>query len=188
MLREEFDDWAILFDPDTGRGFGLNPTGVSLWTLLDGEHTFDALLQNIRHDTDNVPEEAGDDIRAFVDDLVANGLAGFGSTAFGSAECSLLSPEKVSGAKPFPYECPRLIDFLVDRRALGLCQNGSGDSGGCTTGNAAHNNCYTGVAPGNACGTGNGGTPFNCANGATATINCGNGTNTNTICNTGGNR
>ncbi len=37
QLREEFDDWAILFNPDTGRGFGLNPTGVRVWKLLDGE-------------------------------------------------------------------------------------------------------------------------------------------------------
>ena len=36
VLREEFDDWAILFDPDTGNAFGLNPTGVYLWKLLDG--------------------------------------------------------------------------------------------------------------------------------------------------------
>jgi hypothetical protein len=37
VLREEFDDWAILFDPDTGNAFGLNPTGVFIWKLLDGK-------------------------------------------------------------------------------------------------------------------------------------------------------
>jgi hypothetical protein len=30
LLREEFDDWAVLYDPDTGYGFGLNPTGSVL--------------------------------------------------------------------------------------------------------------------------------------------------------------
>ena len=39
VLREEFDDWAILFNPDTGRGFGLNPTGVYLWKIFDGKST-----------------------------------------------------------------------------------------------------------------------------------------------------
>ncbi len=48
VLREEFDDWAVLFDPDTGRGFGLNPTGVYLWKLLDGGHPTDALPKKIR--------------------------------------------------------------------------------------------------------------------------------------------
>ena len=28
VLRIEFDDWAILFDPDTGEGFTINPVGV----------------------------------------------------------------------------------------------------------------------------------------------------------------
>ena len=40
LLREEFDDWAVLFNPDAAfgfGGFGLNPTGVSVWKLLDGE-------------------------------------------------------------------------------------------------------------------------------------------------------
>jgi len=39
LLREEFDDWAILFNPDATlgfSGFGLNPTGVYVWKLLDG--------------------------------------------------------------------------------------------------------------------------------------------------------
>ena len=47
VLREEFDDWAILFNCDTGRGFGLSPTGVYVWKLLDGEHTTDDLLKEI---------------------------------------------------------------------------------------------------------------------------------------------
>ena len=60
VLREEFDDWAILFDPDTGNAFGLNPTGVYLWKLLDGEHSIDEMLQSLRQEAEEVPEEAGD--------------------------------------------------------------------------------------------------------------------------------
>jgi SynChlorMet cassette protein ScmD len=59
VLREEFDDWAVLFDPDSGNAFGLSPTGVYLWKLVDGRHTLDALLDKIRGHADNVPEEAG---------------------------------------------------------------------------------------------------------------------------------
>ena len=36
MLREEFDDWAVLFNVDTCHGSGLNPTGVFVWKLLTG--------------------------------------------------------------------------------------------------------------------------------------------------------
>jgi hypothetical protein len=43
LLREEFDDWAILFDLNSGHGFGLSPIGVYVWKFLDGEHSVDAL-------------------------------------------------------------------------------------------------------------------------------------------------
>ena len=82
MLREEFDDWAVLFDPDTGHGFGLSPTGVYVWKLLDGEHTVDVLLKEIHHHTDSVPLDARDHIEAFVAALVAEGLAGLDRTLF----------------------------------------------------------------------------------------------------------
>ena len=36
VLREEFDDWAVLFDPDTGDSFGLNPVSVFIFKRLDG--------------------------------------------------------------------------------------------------------------------------------------------------------
>ena len=76
VLREEFDDWAILFDPDTGKAFGLNPTGVYLWKLLDGEHSLGDLLQSLRRDAEDVPEEAAGQIQEFIAGLTKHGLAG----------------------------------------------------------------------------------------------------------------
>ena len=74
VLREEFDDWAILFNPDTGRGFGLNPTGVYLWKILDGEHSIDGILKALRRDAEVVPPDAGDHINEFVEELAQHGL------------------------------------------------------------------------------------------------------------------
>jgi len=37
VFREEFDDWAILFDPETGKAFGVNPIGTEIWNKLDGK-------------------------------------------------------------------------------------------------------------------------------------------------------
>jgi SynChlorMet cassette protein ScmD len=76
VLREEFDDWAILFDPDTGNAFGLNPTGVYLWKLLDGKHSIDEMLHSLRQEAEEVPAEAGDHLREFIADLTKRGLAG----------------------------------------------------------------------------------------------------------------
>jgi SynChlorMet cassette protein ScmD len=96
VLREEFDDWAVLFDPDSGNAFGLSPTGVYLWKCLDGGHTLDVLLQRIRNHADNVPEGISDHIKAFVDALVAQGFAGLDITGL-APRPSVLSLPSVAG-------------------------------------------------------------------------------------------
>jgi SynChlorMet cassette protein ScmD len=163
VLRDTFDDWAILFTPDTGRGslveyecearcLGLNPTGVYLWKLLDGEHSIDALLEEIRDCTEGVPEEARDHVVAFINDLVVQGLAGFdniGSGPLDTPDGPALHPEKSSSSagrfhhkelakdkrlrgtnKKIAYEKPRLIDFVAN------------------SGLAAHGDCGVAQIPG----------------------------------------
>jgi SynChlorMet cassette protein ScmD len=77
VLREEFDDWAILFDPDTGNAFGLNPTGVFVWKLLDGKHGVDDIVTRLRAEADDVPEDAGEHARQFIASLEQQGLVGY---------------------------------------------------------------------------------------------------------------
>jgi SynChlorMet cassette protein ScmD len=77
VLREEFDDWAVLFDPDTGNAFGLNPTGVFVYKLLDGSHTESQILEALEAEADGVPPEAADHVRQFIAMLVQQGLAGY---------------------------------------------------------------------------------------------------------------
>jgi SynChlorMet cassette protein ScmD len=185
VLREEFDDWAVLFNPDTGHGFGLNPTGVYLWKLLNGEYTLDALLLKTRHDADTMPEEARDHIGTFVEALVAQGLAGVDRMAFGPAKNSIIFPERLGEEKPFRYEPPQLVHFLTNHPARGLCQYGSGDSASCLSGKIAGSRCQTGYDAANDCGTGaskhgnclDGGTPQNNRNAGGVPAN---------TCNTGG--
>jgi len=77
VLREEFDDWAILFDPDTGNAFGLNPTGVFIWKLLDGKHNTDDIVKRLRDEADDVPEDAVEHARQFIASLEQQGLVGY---------------------------------------------------------------------------------------------------------------
>jgi SynChlorMet cassette protein ScmD len=77
VLREEFDDWAILFDPDTGHAFGLNPVGVFVWQRLDGEHTVQDILAELQKSCPDIPEGAPDHVREFIENLLQNGLAGY---------------------------------------------------------------------------------------------------------------
>ncbi len=78
VLREEFDDWAVLFDPDTGEGYGLNPVCLFVWKRLDGEHTVEEVVTELREKgCKDMPENAVDRIQTFVADLEENGLAGY---------------------------------------------------------------------------------------------------------------
>ena len=77
VLREEFDDWAILFDPDTGDGFGLNPVSVFIWKCLDGKHAIQDILNKLQENCEEVPENAEQEIKDFVEGLIEKGYAGY---------------------------------------------------------------------------------------------------------------
>jgi len=76
VLREEFDDWAVLFHPDTGNTVGLNPVSVFIWKLLDGSHTVSDILKKLRENCEDVPEEAEAEIKEFIDSLTTAGFIG----------------------------------------------------------------------------------------------------------------
>ena len=77
VLREEFDDWAVLFNPDTADAVGINPTGVDLWKLMDGNRSLEELMDEIKDRFADVPENALDDITAFVNKLSETGFVGY---------------------------------------------------------------------------------------------------------------
>jgi SynChlorMet cassette protein ScmD len=178
ILREEFDDWAILFDPDTGNAFGLSPTGVYVWKHLDGERTIDEMLTALRGDAHDVPQEAGEHLAAFVEELTRHGLAGY-DVEWGRDDRRHLPPRPTCVSEKLPngeggrlrcgtlrYEQPRLEPFRPEQRAHGNCTNGSHDlAGACKTGNAA--GCGSGGSVGYACSTGNtAGFPPSCGGGS----------------------
>jgi SynChlorMet cassette protein ScmD len=188
VLREEFDDWAVLFDPDTSHGFGLNPTSVFVWKLLDGGHTIDELLDEIRRLHEGVPEGARDHIGAFVDALVAEGIAAYGDTGFYRETSSHFPLGALNEVKPFPYEAPRLVNLSSGQEALGVCAShgsqggscygGAGatsccDYGGCGTPSSAP--CCSGTCGGATCGSGTGACDSYCFTGTGNNANCGYG-------------
>ncbi|MDP2941273.1 MAG: PqqD family peptide modification chaperone [Candidatus Omnitrophota bacterium] len=75
VLREEFDDWAVLFDPDTGRAFGLNPIGVFICKRLDGIRTAGDIATQLAGEYREVTPEAGKEVHLFIDFLVRLDLA-----------------------------------------------------------------------------------------------------------------
>jgi SynChlorMet cassette protein ScmD len=76
VLRKEFDDWAVLFNPDTAEAVGVNPVGVAIWEMLDGKNTVDDITVNINQDFADVPGSAAQEIQTFIDDLTERGFVG----------------------------------------------------------------------------------------------------------------
>ncbi len=75
VLREEFDDWAILFDPDTGNAFGLNPLGVLVWKRSLNREGLEDILRSIHDTAVDVPPDVEDHVRTFMKEAVDWGLA-----------------------------------------------------------------------------------------------------------------
>jgi len=182
VLREEFDDWAILFNPDAALGFGgfgLNPTGVYLWKLLDGKHTIDDLLAKLRGRADGVPGDAQEHIRVFVDALVGQGLAVCGNMGAYWEKCSCTPPAAVNEAKANTYEPPKLVNLDNGQAAQGsTCSNHGSNGNYCCGGSMALGDCVgTGSCPSN---------PGMCYPGSCASNNCSaNGSNSGKNCGCG---
>jgi len=166
VLREEFDDWAVLFNPDSGRGFGLNPTGVYLWKLLDGRHSVGDLLAALCHDASGVPSEAGERLVTFLEGLVNHGLTVHEEKREDDDRASpsprpLCRHDAVTGPVRFPYETPALVDFGGGQVAHGDCLGGSHDSDNCQDGGGAGKSCWSGPSP-----------TYNCQTGTSAGYGC----------------
>lgn len=77
VLREEFDDWAVLYNPDTAAAVGINPVGVSIWKLIDGARGADQIARVLATQyTNDSDADIEADTRAFIADLTSKGFLG----------------------------------------------------------------------------------------------------------------
>jgi SynChlorMet cassette protein ScmD len=75
VLREESDDWALLFDPDSGATFSLNPVGVFVWKQLNGENSIKDIIEKVHESCINIADDVENHIKTFIKELLAKGLA-----------------------------------------------------------------------------------------------------------------
>jgi len=80
VLREEFDDWAILFNPDTAAAVGTNPVGVEVWKQMDGRRSLEEIVEEIDRTFEGVPAGGLEEIGAFVSTLAEYGFVGYALT------------------------------------------------------------------------------------------------------------
>lgn len=77
VLREESDEWAVLFDPDAPETAGVNPIGVAIWKLIDGKRSVDDIVAKIGTRFRDVPGSVSEDVCEFVDRLAESGFVGY---------------------------------------------------------------------------------------------------------------
>lgn len=77
VLREEFDDWAVLFDPDTGDAFGLNPTSVFIYKQLNGKNSSEDIVKALHERFEDISPTARGEIDKFISQLTEKGYVGF---------------------------------------------------------------------------------------------------------------
>ena len=76
VLREEFDDWAVLFNPETADAVGTNPVGVAVWKRMDGKRSLADIVAEIKNSFEDIPDVAFKEIADFVNRLAENGFVG----------------------------------------------------------------------------------------------------------------
>ena len=72
-LRQEFDEWGLLYNPDTSDSMAINPVGVVIWKLLDGKHTLPDIVGEVKIQFEDAPEMVKDDVVTFIQSLQARG-------------------------------------------------------------------------------------------------------------------
>ena len=77
MLHEGFDDYAVLYHPETNQSFGLNPLGLLIWKMLDRERPVGEIITAIRERCEAVPEDMEADVESFLNELLDCGFAGY---------------------------------------------------------------------------------------------------------------
>ena len=74
VFRKEFDDWGVLFDPETGNAVALDPVAVFYWKHLDGLNDNEKLIKMLKQECEDVPEEATEHLDKFITQLEDSGF------------------------------------------------------------------------------------------------------------------
>ena len=77
IFQEQFDNWAVLINLDTAASVALNPTGVLVWKLLDGQHSVADIVTAVEGCFKDAPDTVADDVSALLDILAEDGFVGF---------------------------------------------------------------------------------------------------------------
>jgi hypothetical protein len=77
VLREEDEDGALLFNPDTNQVKVLNSTGLFIWERCDGIRSLQSIIDELKGEFSQVPlDELDKHVDDFLTDLKQSGFIG----------------------------------------------------------------------------------------------------------------
>jgi Coenzyme PQQ synthesis protein D (PqqD) len=65
---------GVLLHVETAQYHGLNPVGLVIWELLDGERTVSEVVEAVRARVEEAPPQLGDEVLSFLNDVHERGL------------------------------------------------------------------------------------------------------------------
>jgi SynChlorMet cassette protein ScmC len=74
VLRANFNDYVLLFQPLFADVIGLSPIALETWRLLDGQLTVAEVVDLVRTSFDGAPENVSEDVVAFLSELIRRGF------------------------------------------------------------------------------------------------------------------
>lgn len=74
VFRREFDGSGMLFNPDNGDIFGLNPIGALIWEALEQGKSEAEILIVLAEQVKDLPESAAGDLTEFLESLRQKGV------------------------------------------------------------------------------------------------------------------
>lgn len=121
VLREEYPDTALVFDPDSGEQYVLNHVGALIWKLLNGRRTLAEITERLPVHCRDVPEAAGRQVADFVQTLRQKGLVRDARRPLETIDenpCDVFLP---MDRKPHRMRTPRSVDVAITSRCNLRC-------------------------------------------------------------------
>ena len=77
IFQETGDGWAVLVNLDTARSLALNPSGILVWQLIDGQRSVHEIVADVKRHFRDAPPTVTDDVTTLLNILIEEGMAGF---------------------------------------------------------------------------------------------------------------
>ena len=77
VVREEDEDGALIYNPDTDQIRVLNPTGFFIYQLCDGSNDLNGIILAVKNTFKDVPDDqVSSQVGEYIDDMLNSGFIG----------------------------------------------------------------------------------------------------------------